>query len=430
MRRLRVLISSHEFKPYAGSERAVGWNIVTQMAKFHDVTVLCADGPPGCPNSYRNAVSLYVEKQGAIPGLRVVFVEQPPMTLRYDSINSRLMVLTHGSGFQPLLFLGLDGWHRAAYRAARTLGFENFDVVHQLTPISFLSPGYLWRSGVPFFWGPISGMYKVPNAFARSGGLKSYLFQTLRSLNIDREVRSFRFKRVVRKAKRIWTVAQDELKIIDRITGGTAVPMIDTAPPPAIAGFVRQYDSTRPLKLCWSGRHIMIKALPLLLHAIAHLPDPGRVVLNVLGEGPETKRWKVLAEKLSIPNITWLGLLPYHEALRSMGESDVFVHSGIKEAASMVVLEAMAWGLPVICHDICGMAVAVDERCGIKVPLESPQQSIDGFHSAIEGLLRSPGLVEKLSEGALVRASQLTWEAKVKEISEAYVHFADYGDGA
>jgi len=425
MRRLRVLISSHEFKPYAGSERAVGWNISTQMAKFHDVTVLCADGPPDNPNSYRNALSQYVEKQGAIPGLRVVFVEQPPRTLRYDWINSRLKVLTHGSRFQPLLFLGLDGWHRAAFRAARTLGFENFDVVHQLTPISFLSPGYLWKSDVPFFWGPISGMYNVPSPFARSGGMKSYLFQTLRSLNITRETRSVHFKRVVRKAKRIWTVAQDEFKIIDSIAGGTAVPMIESSPPPEIVGCVRQYDSTRPLKLCWSGLHDNVKALPLLLHAIAHLPEPGKVALNVLGAGPETKRWKVLAEKLSIPNITWLGPLPYHEALQSMGKSDVFVHSSIKEGTPTVVLEAIAWGLPVICHDICGMTVAVNERCGIKVPLETPERSIAGFHSAIERLLRSPGMVQKLSEGALVRASQLSLEAKVKEISEAYVQFTE-----
>jgi glycosyltransferase involved in cell wall biosynthesis len=66
------------------------------------------------------------------------------------------------------------------------------------------------------------------------------------------------------------------------------------------------------------------------------------------------------------------------------------------------------------------MAVAVDDTCGIKVPFENPEQSIQGFHDAIKRLLLNPELVERLSEGALRRASELSWDAKVKEMAEAY----------
>ena len=86
----------------------------------------------------------------------------------------------------------------------------------------------------------------------------------------------------------------------------------------------------------------------------------------------------------------------------------------------MVVLEAMGWGLPVICHDACGMAAAVDDSCGIKIPFMNPLQSIKGFRDALEGLLRNPEKVERLSAGALRRASVLSWEAKVKEIARSY----------
>ena len=211
MKRLHVLISSHEFSPYQGSECAVGWNIATRMAAFHDVTVFCANGPPLYRNSYSNAISDYMNKQGVIPGMSVVYVEQPSVTLRYARINKKLMTLTKGVGWQPLYYLGLDGWHREAFRTAQDLGLDNFDVVHQLTPISFLRPGYFWTSNVPFFWGPLGGMYKVPGVFARCGGLSSFLFETARSVNITRQVhRSCSFKDAVRKAKRIWTVTEDE----------------------------------------------------------------------------------------------------------------------------------------------------------------------------------------------------------------------------
>jgi glycosyltransferase involved in cell wall biosynthesis len=421
VKRLCVLISSHEFSPEQGSECAVGWNIVTRMAGYHDVTVLCADGPAKKPDSYREAVSRYFDRNGPIQGLRVVYVKQPATTLRYERINRRLMLLTKGVGWQFLYYFGLDAWHREAFRTAKDLGLNNFDLVHQLTPISFLRPGYFWRSNVPFFWGPLGGMYKVPGAFARCGGIISLLFETVRSANITRQVRRSRcFEGAVRKAEQIWTVTEDERCIVNGMAGRKAVSMVDTAPPSGIAGRVRQYDGRRPLRICWSGRHEARKALPLLLDALAQLNQERKIILDVLGEGPETRKWQAMANKQNLGNITWHGRLPYEEALNVMGQADVFVHSSFREAASMVVLEAMGWGLPVICHNACGMAVAVDDTCGIKVPFVNPETSIIGFRDALASILRDPGLVEQLSKGALRRASELSWDSKVKELAEAY----------
>jgi glycosyltransferase involved in cell wall biosynthesis len=421
MKRLRVLISSYHFSPDQGSECAVGWNIATRMAAYHDVTVVCADGAPLYPNSYRNALERHFEENGTTPGLRVKYVEHPPVALNYARMNKKLMTLTNGVGWQPLFYMGLDGWHREAFRTAQNLGLNNYEVVHQLTPISFLRPGYFWKSELPFFWGPIGGMHKVPAAFARSGGLKSYLFETLRSANINRQVRSELFNSVVNKAKRIWTITAEEYLIVESAAEDKASLMIESATPTGQTGCVRHYDDTKPLKLCWSGQHEARKALPLLLHALAKLPKQRKVELCVLGQGPETRRWQLLADKLSLSNINWLGQLPYHDALQTMEHSDVFVHTSFREGTPHVVLEALSRGLPIICHDTCGMAVTVNDSCGIKVPCESPELSIKGFYEALERILHNPGLVEQLSKGALRRASELSWDAKVKEIAEAYV---------
>lgn len=341
-------------------------------------------------------------------------------TLRYARINRRLMGLTRGVWWQALYYVGLDGWHREAFRMAQRLGRENFDVVHQLTPISFLRPGYFWTSDIPFFWGPLGGMYKVPVAFARWSGKKSFLFETVRSVNIERQIRTSRFRGAALKAKKIWTITEDEFRVVNHIATDRAVPMIETAPPVGIVGRAHRYDGTRPLRLCWSGQHEARKALPLLLHALAGLPEAEKLTLDVLGGGPETRNWQHLARKLGLKDIRWFGRLPHQEALQTMGQADVFVLTSIREGTPHVVLESMAWGLPVICHDACGMAVAVDDTCGIKVPLVTPERSIQGFRDAFDRILRDPGLIERLSEGALRRASFLSWDAKVKEIAEAY----------
>jgi glycosyltransferase involved in cell wall biosynthesis len=414
MRRLRVLISSHEFCPDKGSECAVGWNISTRLAAFHDVTVLCSD-------TYMARVNRQFEENGAVSELKVAFVKNPPATLRYESINDKLMVMTNGIGWQALYYIWLDAWHREAFRTAQNLGLENFDVVHQLTPISFRRPGYLWMTPLPFFWGPIGGMVKVPISFARSSSFSSFLFETVRNTNIEWNIRTSRhFRGVVSKASRIWTVTDYERRIVNGLAMHKAVPMIDTAPPPEIIGRVRQFNGSRPLRICWSGHLLAPKSLPLLLDAISQLPEKSKVILDVIGDGPEKQRWKGIAKKLDLSNITWHGRLPYDEALRMMGHADVFVLTSFREAASMVVLEALGWGLPVICHDACGMTIAIDDTCGIKVPFENPKISIQSFCDAIVRILRNPGLVAQLSEGALRKASVLSWDAKVKMIAEAY----------
>jgi glycosyltransferase involved in cell wall biosynthesis len=66
------------------------------------------------------------------------------------------------------------------------------------------------------------------------------------------------------------------------------------------------------------------------------------------------------------------------------------------------------------------MAVAVDDTCGIKIPLVDPERSIRGFRDALERFLLHPELVEQLSRGALRRAAEMSWDAKVREIAEAY----------
>jgi glycosyltransferase involved in cell wall biosynthesis len=394
------------------------------MAAHHDVTVLCADGAPGHPYSYRNAVTDYFTAHGEIPGLRVAYVGHPPKTLRCAQLNRCLMKLAKGFGWQFLYYMGLNAWHMAVYQKAYELGFENFDVVHQLTPISFLRPGYLSYCKRPFFWGPIGGMYQVPRGFNCLGGAKARLFERVRSANINKCIRMSRFRRLVKRTVRIWTITEEERRIIEALAPGKAALMIETSPPADIQGHVRIFDRKRLLQLCWSGQHEARKALPLLLEAMAQLPDPKRVRLTVLGEGPETLKWQALADYLCLSTVEWRGRLPYSKALQVMGQGDIFVHSSYREGTPHVVLEALGWGMPVICHDACGMAVAVNEDCGIKVPFETPARSIAGFREAILNLLQKPWRVQQLSEGALRRAEALSWNAKVNEMAEAYVRHA------
>jgi glycosyltransferase involved in cell wall biosynthesis len=145
------------------------------------------------------------------------------------------------------------------------------------------------------------------------------------------------------------------------------------------------------------------------------------VILEILGDGPEAERWKDLAASLGLQErIHWHGMLPRDRALEVMSSSHVLAHTSVKEGTPHVVLEALSMGLPVICHDACGMGTAVTSACGIKVPLEEPGRSVEGFREAIDTLLVNPHLLQELSRGALARAAELTWDSKIQRIDRAY----------
>ena len=66
------------------------------------------------------------------------------------------------------------------------------------------------------------------------------------------------------------------------------------------------------------------------------------------------------------------------------------------------------------------MAAAITEDCGIKIPMKNLDQSVRGFADALMKLVETPGLLERLSRGALKRSDALSWQAKMQEVDEAY----------
>jgi len=76
------------------------------------------------------------------------------------------------------------------------------------------------------------------------------------------------------------------------------------------------------------------------------------------------------------------------------------------EGAGMVVIEAMAKGLPVVCLDFGGPGEYVTKDCGIKVALGEPVEVIKGLSDALSKLASDKALYERLSVGAINRVKE------------------------
>ena len=415
--RRRVLISAYAVSPSRGSEPGVGWNICLHLAAHHDVTVLCSPGEPPRTGVLRDEITEHVRQCGPVPGLTFCFVEAPPLAYLFQR-ESLLMRRT-------LYYVGYWAWQIEAYRAAVRLHKEQpFDVAHQLNITGFREPGYLWKLPLPFVWGPVGGAANIPSSFFAMMGWRERLFYTARNiLNSVQKRTSVRCSRAAKRAGHIWTIGEEDRLLVEHAWGCEAEQMTETGTSTNPKVRPKHRDSSKPLRVIWSGQHIGKKMLPLLLHALEHVSarEKSVVELVVLGEGPETARWQALTERLGLAGRTrWTGWLPRGDAMAELASADVLAFTGVQEGTPHAMVEALSLGLPVICHDACGMGVVVTDACGVRVPLENPRTSIDGFAAAIRRLATDAREFARLSAGALQRANELSWHAKARHIASIY----------
>ena len=411
---MRVLLSAFAFSPYKGSEAAVGWNIARELARLHDVTVLT-----GAVRDGENDWNRYLTENGSVDGLTVEFVNPTGLVKLFDRVHQL-------PGLWSLYYLAYRLWQREAFKRAKCLHkMRRFDVIHQLTMIGYREPGYLWKlDDVPFVWGPVGGGPDEPIAFHSLYSFSAKVKVVVRNvLNWIQKRLLLRPRLAARHAKKIWVVTDADERMVHGLWGRECERMIETAATASPLGRVRTWDGVEPLRIVWSGTHTYGKALPILIHALAILKGNGlcNFVVDVLGKGGETIKWKNLAEKCGVADVfKWHGHLSHDVAIETMAKCHLLAFPSLKEGTPHVVLEALSLGLPVICHDICGMGTVVTASCGIKILMKSPSISIKGFVDAISNIMRCPELLEKLSSGALTRAKELSWTQKAHAISDAY----------
>jgi len=413
---MRVLISAFAISPYRGSEAGVGWEFALRLARDHDVTVIYGDLDGA--RDREAELNSWIEANADGPKMTFIYVAPSPTAILFARLHAK-------PGLRPLYYAAYRLWQVRALRTALKLHQQDpFDVVHQLTYATYWEPGYLWKLQVPFFWGPISGRNIMPLRYMPILGAIGSIEAVARFvLNRTTLLTHPRIGRASHKASRIWCVTSEEEDVLARYTDRIS-RMLEVG----IAAKETRYRSLpkgETLRIVWSGLHIPRKALPLLIRAIARIDKRTSIAVDVLGAARkgdrETEKNQRLVERLDQSGrITFHGNLPRSAAMEVMNRCHVLMHTSLLEGTSTAVIEALSMGMPVICHDACGMALAVTPECGIKVPMTGIDDSVKGFAAAIQTLLDHPEMVEQLSKGAIKRAGELGWDAKIAEINRAY----------
>lgn len=132
---------------------------------------------------------------------------------------------------------------------------------------------------------------------------------------------------------------------------------------------IRSLPSDRPVRIGVVARMVPVKGVNIALHVLAELAAAGHdVVMDIAGDGPELHRLKTLADKLGVADIAiFRGSVRDMDAFYS--SVDCLLHTAFREPFGLVLVEAMAHGLPVFCTAIDGMPeVVIDGVTGALLP--------------------------------------------------------------
>ena len=253
------------------------------------------------------------------------------------------------------------------------------------------------------------------HGFEKFSGWRRFLARyVLRRANAVRVV-SQRLKRQVMED---FGVAEDKITVVPIYTNTAAFTGLLRSP--ADCGVARNDNAFIFLTI---GRLVPVKNIAMQIDAVRKLESLSlrrqgskvekNIELWIVGDGPERKKLEVRSS-LSLKLRTINKKLEIEEKVKFFGwqkdtdsfyaQADAFVLSSNSEGWGMAVVEAAAYGLPIIMTDV-GLAgeVIKDGESGLIIPV-GDQQALE---QAMARLVGDEGLSKKLGEGARAASEQL-----------------------
>ncbi|MBD0388697.1 MAG: glycosyltransferase family 4 protein [Nostoc sp. C3-bin3] len=421
-KKLKALLIIESCNPDWAAVHSVGYGFYSGIKNFVDVTLVTHE---------RNKEAL----QKAFPDENnIIYITDSSLTKRYLKIIDRVTKfgeLTIWPLYNALVYPAYEEFNQTVFSlfGDAVLNGE-FDIVHAITPVIPRYPVKIVDAcqKTPFFIGPLNGGLPFPPGFQEISRKEFSFFNFLRTVG---RLTIPGYRKTYKKADKILSGSLYTLnwikeyfsiedEHIDLMHENGIVPSflkssLDISEPKNLD---KQY-----LELLFVGRLVPYKGADMLVEAINNLQTSikERVRLTIVGDGIEREvlEQKILAYNLQ-EKISITGWIPKQETLKYYSSADVFCFPSIREFGGAVVLEAMANGLPCIVIDYGGIGEYVTEETGFKIPPTSKEYVVEQLKQHIECLVSDEKLRQQMSEQAVQRAKEYTWENKASQIVTLY----------
>jgi UDP-glucose:(heptosyl)LPS alpha-1,3-glucosyltransferase len=179
---------------------------------------------------------------------------------------------------------------------------------------------------------------------------------------------------------------------------------------------------------CWLGveestlvllivaHNFQLKGVPTLLKAMGRLTAQRRPVHLMVVGGKRLGRYERAAARLGAAStVTFTGTV--HDTVPFYAAADVYVHPTFHDSCSLVVLEALAGGLPVITSRLNGAAELLTE--GVEGHVMPDPADVDGLLARLEPLF-DPAVRQRMGRAARRLALKHTLDQNVHQVLAVY----------
>jgi glycosyltransferase involved in cell wall biosynthesis len=391
---MKLLLSAYACEPSKGSEPGVGWNWVQALLRRgYDLHVITR-------SNNRADIESATKANGNVA------------KFAYYDLPRWLRFWKKWPGGIYLYYLL---WQIGAYRLARRLhATERFDCVHHVTFVSFRQPSFMGFLGIPFIFGPAGGGECMPRSLRRGLPFSGRVAEFVRSAgNSFVAIDPFMHVTFSRAEIIACTTEETLARIPGRFRKKCVVQRAIGIDKEGIGALRDISDSKHQFLyvgrlLYWKGVHLALRALKEVRRSI---PD---VRLRVIGDGNDGDWLMQVAQEEGVHDlVAWIREKPHAEIWREYGESIALVFPSLHDSGGMVVLEALAAGLPVICLDLGGPGAIVNASCGVVVGTGPREEKtvIQGVAKAMVSIGLDGSYRARLSKNAPARAAEMTWDA-------------------
>jgi glycosyltransferase involved in cell wall biosynthesis len=238
-------------------------------------------------------------------------------------------------------------------------------------------------------------------------GLEPYQTLSLRDYMIGAPFRII-FNNIFRKAHRVVSLGGRLTGILLKYVPKKNLVVLPNAVniPAAPARSFEHQD--KKLKFLFVGRFALNKGINILAEAVKELNAEGyadKFEFNLVGKGPLFDQY---VKQYAFPNLHFLGFADDDKLNALYKENDVFVLPTLFEGMPTVVLEAMAYGMPVIVTDVGATLEMVDGTNGFIIE----KNSVASLKQAILKYSKlDPSSKKQFSEASYNKVkNNFTWE--------------------
>jgi glycogen synthase len=262
------------------------------------------------------------------------------------------------------------------------------------------------RLNAPLYYNP-HGMEEF-----KCRGIKHLAYSSFRNRSLKAATLSHK---VVATDQSLVPEIQEFLKVTDDriVLIPNAVTMTDTEPGQSAA------ERTAPIFLS-VGRLEPNKGFDLLLRAFAiarNLPPEWKAYF--VGTGSEQESLQTLAQKLDLADrVNFIGTIPDHELEALYDQVGLFLHPALYEGSSIVTLEAMKHGLPIVATRTGGLPDKVfPGKNGWLVPPSNAEALASALEEACSQMADWPAFGDASYE---IARDRFSWDHAAKQFLELF----------